>query len=297
MAWYPDATKYELQPESDGQPAIRPTQFGHAQHRRPVDRAADLRVPAGRPERLLGAALLQVYRCSTQEFRAVPELPEAVVARGAQQAADALAARLGGVGTASVVMINGQGEPGVVSLLTDGAHAPLACQHLRVTPARQPVQRLALRVPRAASAVALETVLGAGVPVEHVQVKPDKAGAALLLTPLVPVGRLGFPPVRQRSQLAPHVPSPVVARAQPLADVLPRATAELASPGLRGRAGVDAARGPRARISVTLPPLVMHGAPPPRAHAYAAVAVLDIAGEFVHAVSPKRMCLNQKEAP
>lgn len=27
MAWYPGATKYELQPESDGQPAIRPTQF------------------------------------------------------------------------------------------------------------------------------------------------------------------------------------------------------------------------------------------------------------------------------
>ncbi|MBD2831671.1 N-acetylmuramoyl-L-alanine amidase [Streptomyces pratensis] len=27
MAWYPGATKYELQPESDAQPAIRPTQF------------------------------------------------------------------------------------------------------------------------------------------------------------------------------------------------------------------------------------------------------------------------------
>jgi len=27
MAWYPGATKYELQPESDSQPAIRPTQF------------------------------------------------------------------------------------------------------------------------------------------------------------------------------------------------------------------------------------------------------------------------------
>ncbi|MER7820188.1 N-acetylmuramoyl-L-alanine amidase [Streptomyces sp. NPDC096153] len=27
MAWYPGATTYELQPESDGQPAIRPTQF------------------------------------------------------------------------------------------------------------------------------------------------------------------------------------------------------------------------------------------------------------------------------
>ncbi|MEV6313353.1 N-acetylmuramoyl-L-alanine amidase [Streptomyces sp. NPDC051840] len=27
MAWYPRATKYELQPESDSQPAIRPTQF------------------------------------------------------------------------------------------------------------------------------------------------------------------------------------------------------------------------------------------------------------------------------
>ncbi|MET8172855.1 peptidoglycan recognition protein family protein [Streptomyces clavifer] len=27
MAWYPRATKYELQPESDAQPAIRPTQF------------------------------------------------------------------------------------------------------------------------------------------------------------------------------------------------------------------------------------------------------------------------------
>ncbi|WP_228980099.1 N-acetylmuramoyl-L-alanine amidase [Streptomyces sp. DH12] len=27
MAWYPAATKLELQPESDGQPAIRPTQF------------------------------------------------------------------------------------------------------------------------------------------------------------------------------------------------------------------------------------------------------------------------------
>ncbi|WP_371239778.1 peptidoglycan recognition protein family protein [Streptomyces pimonensis] len=27
MAWYPDAAKLELQPESDGQPAIRPTQF------------------------------------------------------------------------------------------------------------------------------------------------------------------------------------------------------------------------------------------------------------------------------
>ena len=27
MAWYPGATKYELQPESDDQPAIRPTQF------------------------------------------------------------------------------------------------------------------------------------------------------------------------------------------------------------------------------------------------------------------------------
>ncbi len=27
MAWYPGATKYELQPESDQQPAIRPTQF------------------------------------------------------------------------------------------------------------------------------------------------------------------------------------------------------------------------------------------------------------------------------
>ncbi|MEJ8635907.1 N-acetylmuramoyl-L-alanine amidase [Streptomyces sp. MS2.AVA.5] len=27
MAWYPNATKYELQPESDSQPAIRPTQF------------------------------------------------------------------------------------------------------------------------------------------------------------------------------------------------------------------------------------------------------------------------------
>lgn len=27
MAWYPAATKYELQPESDSQPAIRPTQF------------------------------------------------------------------------------------------------------------------------------------------------------------------------------------------------------------------------------------------------------------------------------
>ncbi|MFE3495251.1 N-acetylmuramoyl-L-alanine amidase [Streptomyces sp. NPDC059175] len=27
MAWYPGATRYELQPESDSQPAIRPTQF------------------------------------------------------------------------------------------------------------------------------------------------------------------------------------------------------------------------------------------------------------------------------
>ncbi len=27
MAWYPGATRYELQPESDDQPAIRPTQF------------------------------------------------------------------------------------------------------------------------------------------------------------------------------------------------------------------------------------------------------------------------------
>lgn len=27
MAWYPSATRYELQPESDSQPAIRPTQF------------------------------------------------------------------------------------------------------------------------------------------------------------------------------------------------------------------------------------------------------------------------------
>ncbi|MGW6743794.1 peptidoglycan recognition protein family protein [Streptomyces sp. NPDC055025] len=27
MAWYPGATKYELQPESDAQPAIKPTQF------------------------------------------------------------------------------------------------------------------------------------------------------------------------------------------------------------------------------------------------------------------------------
>ena len=27
MAWYPSATKMELQPESDTQPAIRPTQF------------------------------------------------------------------------------------------------------------------------------------------------------------------------------------------------------------------------------------------------------------------------------
>ena len=27
MAWYPGATKYELQPESDSQPAIKPTQF------------------------------------------------------------------------------------------------------------------------------------------------------------------------------------------------------------------------------------------------------------------------------
>ncbi|MGA5869242.1 peptidoglycan recognition protein family protein [Streptomyces cinereoruber] len=27
MAWYPGATRYELQPESDAQPAIRPTQF------------------------------------------------------------------------------------------------------------------------------------------------------------------------------------------------------------------------------------------------------------------------------
>lgn len=27
MSWYPGATKYELQPESDSQPAIRPTQF------------------------------------------------------------------------------------------------------------------------------------------------------------------------------------------------------------------------------------------------------------------------------
>jgi hypothetical protein len=27
MAWYPGATKMELQPESDTQPAIRPTQF------------------------------------------------------------------------------------------------------------------------------------------------------------------------------------------------------------------------------------------------------------------------------
>ena len=27
MAWYPEATRYELQPESDDQPAIRPTQF------------------------------------------------------------------------------------------------------------------------------------------------------------------------------------------------------------------------------------------------------------------------------
>ena len=27
MAWYAGATKYELQPESDSQPAIRPTQF------------------------------------------------------------------------------------------------------------------------------------------------------------------------------------------------------------------------------------------------------------------------------
>lgn len=115
--------------------------------------------------------------------------------------------------------------------------------------------------------------------------------------PLVPVGRLGLPPVRQRSQLAPHVPLPVVARAQPLADVLPRATGELTPPGLRGRAGMDAARGPRARISVALPPLVVHGAPPSRAHAYGAVAVLDSAGEFVHADSPEMMCPNQKEAP
>ncbi len=301
MAWYPAATRMELQPESDAQPAIRPTQFilhsiaapWTARRMYEYWRGSDRRL-----ERLPGGVPFQVRRCGAQEFRPVTELPESVVARGAHQAADAFPAAPSSIRAATVIVVNRQSEPRVVGLLADGARASLARQHLRVAARRQPVQRLTLRVPSAASAAPLQPVLGPGIPVEHVRMEPEEAGAALFLALRVPVMRLGVPPVRQRGQLASRIALPIVAGTQPLADVLPRAAGELASSCLHCRTAAHTMGGTRACVSVALPPLVMHGAPPPRAHAYGAAAALDSAGELIHAdISPQETFPRPKEAP
>ncbi len=247
-----------------------------------------------RPDQLLGGVPLEVRRSGTQEFRTVAELPKSVIARIAQQGADALATRFGRVRTAAVVMVNGQRISGVISPLADGAHVPLVRQHLGVPPAGHPVQRLALAILSAASAVTLQTIRGAGEPGEHARVKPNEAGAALLLAPLVPICRLSLAPVRQRSQIAAYIALPIVARTQALAYVLPRAAGEFALPGLQRRAAVHTKCRPRACVSVALPPLVVHRAPPPGAYADRAIAAPDGAGKPVHSIPPEMPFTNPK---
>jgi hypothetical protein len=238
--------------------------------------------------------MLQVRGCGSQEFRAVPEPPESLVARGAQQGAHTLAARLGGVGTADVVMVDGKGPAVAVRPLAYGARAPLGFQHLRVTPTRHPIKRPALRVPGAVAAVSLQAVRSTSEASELSNVEPDKASAALLLTALVPVGRLGLSPVRQRSQFTSHAALPVVARTQPLADVPACTARKFAPPDIPRRAVMHAVRARSACVSVTLPPLVMHGAQAPGTHAHRAVASIDGAGGHVHASAPSG---ERKEAP
>ncbi len=272
-----------------------------AQRRGPVDGAPHVRVLAGQRragrhlERLPGGVPFEVRRCGAQEW-IITEVPEPVVARPAQQTADALPTDAG-TRAAVVTMINGQSEPLAVGLPADAAHAPLTRQHFGVAARRQSVQRLALHVPSAASAVPLQSVLGLGVPGEHVGVEPEQTGAALLLAPRVSVMRSGGPPVRQGSQLTSHAALPIAARTQPLADALPRTSGKLAPSGLRCRAAMYAMRGPRSYVSMALPPLVVHGAPPPGTHPYRAVATLNSAGELVQVDIPQQMCSSQKEAP
>lgn len=133
MSWCPFATKFELQPESDGQPAIRPTQFiAHSiaapwTPKRTYEYWRDRTVSA-----LPGGVPLQVRERRAQKFRVVPELSEAVVARGTEQVADALPA--GVFRAASVVVVDGQGAPVGLRLVADGADASLARQHFRVAP-------------------------------------------------------------------------------------------------------------------------------------------------------------------
>ncbi|CAL9408234.1 hypothetical protein SUDANB99_01587 [Streptomyces sp. enrichment culture] len=271
MAWYPGAARRESQPKSEGRPAIRPA-------------------------RLPGCVPFKVGRCGAQKSRIVTESAKSLVAGTAHQTADAVAADAG-TRTTAVVVVHGEGAPVALGLLADGAHTPLARQHVRVALRRQPVQRLPLRVPSAASAVSLQPVLGGGVPVEAVGVEPKETGAALLLAPRVPVMWLDGPAVRQRGQLTPHIALPVVARAEPFADVLPRTSRELASAGLRRRAVMHAIRGRGARIPMALPSPVVHRAPTTRTHADRTAAALDSTGERVHIGIPRKWHSNQKEAP
>jgi hypothetical protein len=85
-----------------------------------------------------------------------------------------------------------------------------------------------------------------------------------------------------------------VARAQPLADVPPRAPRKPASPVLCRSAGVMAECGGGACVSVALPPRVVHGAEASGANAYRAAASVDGASELVHGSAPSG---ERKEAP
>jgi hypothetical protein len=266
MAWYPGATTYELQPESDGQRY------------------------AGLP----GAMMLPTRSGGSQEFGAVPEATVSLVARGAQQGAYTSTAGLGGVGTAEAITVDGKGPAIAARPLAYRARTPLCGRRFRVAPARHPVQRPALRVPCTVATVALKAIRCTGESTEPSDVEPDKARAALLFTTLVPVGRLGLASVRQCRQLASHVALPVVAGAQSLAHVRPCAAGELAPAGFPRRAGVHAVSGSRARITLTLPAAAVHSAPPAGAHAHRAVTSVDCAAGHVQAGVRSR---KRKEAP